>query len=347
MGEYRIDESFEIIGAFWRFSHPDETFTGTLISRKGRVEVMAAPSYEANLDGDAFLADLLAINTERNVERIPSICAFTTDKRCTLLNCLILDGPGLTGAEQRITATRYIPSRTVMGLHIESANALSIDSALVSFTKLHHLLPAPWLPSQMTDEGYSFSVPRTIVEVFKFVSGAIDANISCEVFAGGGTKVRKTVAIKSVPRIRITPRSPQSIDWFNDVAFRTENFFALFLGTSLSVKHIRLFQGRDEGWLVHKINQRQEKINLQLWVRCPFQIVSDALDKWLAVPEGKQPVERVVLGIIRKSALFAETEFLSLAQAIEGFGRIQFAYGKRERYERRSENRPHRAALAA
>jgi hypothetical protein len=35
-------------------------------------------------------------------------------------------------------------------------------------------------------------------------------------------------------------------------------------------------------------------------VRCPFEIVSDALGKRLAVPEGKEPMERVVLGITRK-----------------------------------------------
>jgi hypothetical protein len=55
----------------------------------------------------------------------------------------------------------------------------------------------------------------------------------------------------------------------------------------------------DQSW-IHRVNHRQEKINLRLCVRCPFEIVSDALGKMLAVPEGKKPVERVVLGITRK-----------------------------------------------
>jgi hypothetical protein len=50
--------------------------------------------------------------------------------------------------------------------------------------------------------------------------------------------------------------------------------------------------------LIHRVNHRQEKINLQLCVGRPFQIVSDALERRLGVPEGKEPLERVVLGMI-------------------------------------------------
>ncbi len=53
-----------------------------------------------------------------------------------------------------------------------------------------------------------------------------------------------------------------------------------------------------------------------------------AFERWLAVPDDEQPVERVVLSMLRKSRVFDETEFLSLAQALEGFGRIRSPGGK-------------------
>jgi hypothetical protein len=108
-----------------------------------------------------------------------------------------------------------------------------------------------------------------------------------------------------------------------------ENFFTLFLGTSLSVKRVRVFQGEESGWLIQKINDHREKVSQQMWVRCPYGTVSEALAKWLSVPTEKQSVELTVLGMVRKSRLFDEIKFLSLAQALEGFGRIRFVFGER------------------
>ena len=50
---YRINDTFEIIGAFWKPITPDDKFTGTLTSNKGRVSLSTAPNY-----GSAFLSDV-------------------------------------------------------------------------------------------------------------------------------------------------------------------------------------------------------------------------------------------------------------------------------------------------
>jgi hypothetical protein len=253
MGEYRIDDSFEMIGAFWRFGQRDDSFTGTLTSRKGRVEILTSPSYTAKLDENAVRDAFKFINNDRDLQRIPSLCGFTSGDRCTLLNSLTLDGGGNTNfpTGQKISATRHIAARAVMGLHVESAAAKSIDGGAFYFTKVHQLLPTPWT-SQMGAENTSYSVPRKAREVFKFLCSDIDAEVICEIFAGGGVKVRKRASIKSVPRIRINPKNPQSVDWYTAIAFRAENFFTLFLGTSVSIKRIQLFQGDDDGWVVQK-----------------------------------------------------------------------------------------------
>jgi len=51
--------------------------------------------------------------------------------------------------------------------------------------------------------------------------------------------------------------------------------------------------------------------------------LAQALDAWLTVPEEKRPVEKTVLGMLRNSSVYVETEFLSLAQALEGFHRLK------------------------
>jgi hypothetical protein len=92
------------------------------------------------------------------------------------------------------------------------------------------------------------------------------------------------------------------------------------------LKSVQLFQGaKKDGWFIkRRPRSRPEKINIQTWVRCEASQTSEALEKWFAVPEEQRPVEKTVLGMIRKSSLFTETEFIALAQALEGFGRLRF-----------------------
>ena len=331
MTKYRVDDTFKMIGAFWRYGEPDQKFPGTLTSREGVVEIMTAPVFSV-LDKDAVRKSVSKMNRGPSLDLIPSICGFTTDNDCTLFASVMLDGGSLTHFPKRmeITANRYRAGRTVMGLHLESAGAATIDGGAFYLTKIHHLLPTPWT-SNMEMTGTTYVVPSELKEVFGFTSTELDAEVTCEVFAGGNAKIKKGAWIKSVPRIKIMPRHRQSVDWFFTIAFRLENFFTLFLGTSVELKHVQLFQDKDEGWVVQKLRRRTEKVNFQTWVRCPYQMVQTALGKWLAVPVDRRPVELTVLGMIRKSEVFDEAEFLSLAQALEGFGRINFAstMGKR------------------
>lgn len=329
MTKYQVNDSFEMVGAFWKFGQQEDNFTGTLRSRKGRVQVLAAPSYIAKMDGDAFRAAMQTLNGQRDLKRISSICGFTTDNQCTLLNPLVSDGRGYTSfpTGAKLSAVSYIATRTVMGLHVASANAKSIDGGAFYFTKVHHIMPTPWA-LQISNETTSYTAPQKATEVFRFTSTDINSEVICEVFAGGGSKMKKGASIKSIPRLRIIPHHPQSVNWFTNLAFRAENFFTLFLGTSVSLKRIQLFQGDDSGWVVQKMNHLKEKVDRQTWVQCPYQETADAFAKWLAVPVDKQPVELVVLGMMRKSRVFNETEFLSFAQALEGFGRMRLSARK-------------------
>lgn len=322
-----MDDSFEMmIGGFWRPGQEDKKFTGTLVARKGLVEIYTAPDY-ADRDDFDFRASIEEINNLTEFSQVDAICGFTTDNKCTLLNSLIMDGGGLTDfpSKQKVSQNRYRAIRTVMGLHLESSEAMSIDGAAFYLTKIHRLMPTPWRSRFEKDNTTTHVVPWKGTEIFRFVSDELRAEIVCEVSAKGAGMNRKGVRIRAVPRIKITPRSPQSVDWFISIAIRIENFFTLFLGTSVNLKHVQLFQGeKDIGWIVQKMRRRKEKVNLQTWIGCSFQDVARALGKWFAVPRDQQLVELTLLGVMRKSNMFDETGFLTLAQTLEGFGRIRF-----------------------
>lgn len=279
MGKYRIAGDFRLMGAFWRFGEKNDSFTGTLTCKKGRIEVLSSRIYTSELGDEAARKEFEALLGGTKLERIASLCGFTDDNRCTLFHCLVLDGGGLTNfsTRQKLSAMRYLAARTVMGLHMESSGANVVSSGSLYFTKWHHLLPTPWA-WKITKANSSYRLPLTSRKVFRFFSKVIGAQIICEVFADNSAKAKTRTTIKAVPRIRITPRHPKSVDWFTSIAFRTENFLSLFLGTSLSIKRIQLFQGDDEGWVVQKINKADETIGRQLLVKCPHQTVADAFE---------------------------------------------------------------------
>ncbi len=203
-----------------------------------------------------------------------------------------------------------------MGLHIDGAESESIDGAAFYLTGVHE-----WLPQatqlQINEAGRTFLLPWQALQFFRFHSPSLDADVICEIFSGNRPA-------RSVPRIKIAPPQPRSLQWFESLIPRLENFFSLMLGTSVSMKSVQCFCGEKNGWFITKTRSRREKTNLQLWVRASASETASALENWFTVPADQRPVEMTVLGMVRKSSLFTETEFLALAQSLEGFGRLHF-----------------------
>jgi hypothetical protein len=316
---YRLDALPNVIGAFWSPENPNEITTGTLSSLDGRLHLLASPSFR-KLNANEIRAAVSEFGTNRKARRIDSLFGQTKDGPCTLLYLVETLTDGLTDFVNnfQIVGERWRVGSAVMGLHVDSAESESIDGAAFYFTKIHKWLPSP-TKLRMTEEGMSHISPSKALQFFRLDSASLQAEVICEIFAG------KKPA-KSFPRIRIIPHKPKSLEWFVSIGPRLENFFSLLLGTSVSLKSVQLFQGKkDDGWLIkRRPPSRSEKIDFQTWVQCSGAQTAEALEKWFAVPDEQRPVEKTVLGMIRKSSLFTETEFLALAQALEGFGRLRF-----------------------
>jgi ApeA N-terminal domain 1 len=216
-----------------------------------------------------------------------------------------------------------------MGMELGSSDASQICSSIFHFAKIHQWFPTA-LGIRWEEGSRSFVVPTKESEVFSFRCAALGAEVTCETRAHGGVKSGRSAKIKSTVRITVKPDELRSVDWFYEMGTRLENFFTLCLGTSVSLKRIQFVAGEKNGHLIRNLHRVQEKFNAQLSMRCPPLMLSTGLDRWLSVPLEKRPVERTLFGILKKSPIFVETEFLSLAQALEGFNRIHGAHGRKE-----------------
>lgn len=321
MKKYRLNATFAVVGGFWLPDKPAEPMTGNLRADRGRVRLLRSPSFK-ELTDDELRQAWLTLGAMDDAPRIAALCGHTKDGRCTLLHLVAEIGRGVTDLAHKveIRADSWSAGSAVMGLHLKSTESEEIDGGTFYFTKIERWLPSAWA-LQITEERFTYTSTHRPSRVFEFSSIPLEAQVICEVCAVSGKK------IKSVPRIRIVPKRPRSLEWFAAIGPRLENFFALFLGTSVSLKRLQLFQGKDGGWVVRKMQRRKQKIDLQSWIRCGPDQLGRALENWFAVPEERRPVEIAVLGMLRKSSLFVETEFLGLAQALEGFGRLHFEGG--------------------
>jgi hypothetical protein len=135
----------------------------------------------------------------------------------------------------------------------------------------------------------------------------------------------KNFSAQSEPIIMLEPAEPRSLQWFVEVMHRLENFLSLCLGTSVRAQTMRLIgksEDTEKGWLIRPRGGKVEKPSIAIWLRCDSSQLSSAVASWFSMSEEFTPLENLIYGTIRHSSLFVETEFLSLAQAIESFHRL-------------------------
>jgi hypothetical protein len=64
------------------------------------------------------------------------------------------------------------------------------------------------------------------------------------------------------------------------------------------------------------------RLDVREYIRCTGNQLANSIAIWLSESGEFRRVEAVALGVLRKGKLFMETEFLSLAQALEGIHRV-------------------------
>jgi hypothetical protein len=330
---YRLDSKFSSVAAFWKPEAPDPVMTGNLAVDDDGIRFTTSPEYASGPKVKGL--DLDQINLP-SIPRTPVLHGFFQEENCTLLELIVVEHPGLTlynDEPQSIVSTAYSAAVFVSGMHTGALDDKCLDRARYTFSSL-----AEWVNTPMTEiwgeKQITITIPfeKTLVLDFCLPETQVRVQLKVhqELATDKETHARKT---KPVAVVEITPQAPESLSWFMSMGNRLENLFSLLSGTSLGMETLFIYRGERSGILIRKQHDFASRYSALESVRHTNSQLAGAMAIWLSESEGFRAIENLVLGVLRKGKLFVETEFLSLAQALEGFHRVT---GEEEKVDKAS-----------
>jgi hypothetical protein len=316
----RLDSQFNTVCAFWSPDATDDVQTGTLTTDQSGITFTTSATYSRQAPKGASVLPL----GSRTATRFPVLHGVTGDGVCTLCQLVESGQPGLMDFRTMnfISATSYQAIACTMGLHIGGMDDQCLDSARYTFSGL-----SEWLPNAVTEswERDHIVLKLPLNERDLLTVGLREGHIEI------GVKLIPTLTTserdggrlsKSVAFVEVRSARDESLSWYLHVGSRLENLFSLLVGASQAMETVFVYRGDTSGYVIQKRNGRAESFDPLDCVRCTTSQIANSIAIWLCQPPEFRSVENLALGIIRKGKLFAETELLSLAQALEGFHRV-------------------------
>lgn len=313
----RLDSRFSLIGAFWLPETPGVILTGTLVSDEDNIEFVTAPQYQRQLKIGRDIFD------PPDSKMIPAFHGFAETGNWTLCQVFERRGPNVTNflLQQSIKSSAFRVLTCVEGMHINGIDHKCLTLAKFSFAGL-----SEWFPSAFTE---TWEPERIVVTIPSEPREMLDVSVY-------QTKLRVTVKLvpeftsgetdlsrisRSVVSIEVKYSDPESLDTYRIVASRLENLFSLLTGGSVALDTLFIYRDEESGHVITKrLNPRSHFDRMQCAVCSPSEL-AQAISIWLCLPSEFEAVETLALEVLRKSKLFVQTEFLALAQALEGFHR--------------------------
>jgi hypothetical protein len=238
---------------------------------------------------------------------------------------MVLEHPGQTlysKEPQSITSVRYRASALVSGMHTGAFDDKCLDSARFTFTSLAEWVTTPRMEEWGKDQ-VTINVPNEEKEILNFLVPATQVRVELKLHSSLTTnKENQAREIKTHVVIKVTPAGLETLSWFIDMGNRLENLFSLLTGTSLGMETLFVYRGDKSGILIRKQHDFVEPYKAFEAVRTTNARFQDAITTWLSESSRFRAIENLLLGVLRRGKLFLETEFLSLAQALEGFHRV-------------------------
>jgi len=318
--KFTLRSPFRAEGVFWDATRPGEKFSGTLSCDGRHLELVTRAELVTPEPSEMF-----------GFQQSPApdiVHGHTSIGDCTLIGFQEIGSPGRidmgTGVGVRWHNFR-ITGACLTGWHLPSDTANVLTSAEITYSGINQWLPGTGSVS-FTDKAVSVSFSTkwpTVLDVCvlsKRVRVFIKINPNFHMRAGG-----KGYSSRSEPIITLEPAEPTSLAWLVDSMHRFENLFSLCLGTSVRANTLHLTgmsEKTESGWLIRPRSGKAEKPYLPIWVRGDSSQLAVAIATWFSTPEEFLPLENLIYGTIRHSSLFVETEFLSLAQALESLHRL-------------------------
>lgn len=320
MSQLRLQQRIEFQGVFWPPDHPERKFSGTLSRRRHRLELATSIS----LDELSAFVELHSIP-----ERIDVLHGFTPLGRCTLLG---LFSPRAESSinfaeEYSLSSRTYRVTHCVVGAHLPGVSAPSLKSASMQYSGLAHWI-ALHPGVRLDGKKLVFDLLKDHAQLLDVRLDGLSASICLDASTGFehepsyGTRLRRKLALT------ITSELERPLDWFLTLARRLERFWSVILGATVTLRVCSLAVADSTAWLLSGPQRRAETPNPSVWVNPGPRELGAAMQKWIAKSGSLEPIESLVYRTIPDSSLFVETEFLVLAQALEGFHRVS-AGGKR------------------
>jgi hypothetical protein len=224
------------------------------------------------------------------------------------------DGPFLAARSYRATLC-------VTGMRLGGLEDKCLDSARYTFTGL-----SEWLPKGVKESWENdcvlIRVPHNERDVFAMGLRENRIEVTLKVFAELTSSESDDGRLsRSIPFVEIASANPECLSWYRNIGNRLENLFSLLTGASVALETLFVYRGKESAHIIEKRIRHVKPFSQLECVRCTTSELATGIAIWLSEPQRFRSVESLALGVIRKGKLFLETEFLSLAQALEGFHR--------------------------
>lgn len=317
----RLDSKFSSVAAFWKPETPEEVMTGTLTVNADGICFVTSPEYFRGVKVPG--PDPSQWNSD-SIPRCDVLHGFFEGGNCTLLNLMEVEHPGLMSYKderQSVASTAHRASIFVSGMRTGAMDDKCLDSARFTFSSLSQFVNTPfrekWGNGLITIEIQS--EPKPLLDC-----SALETRVHVELKAYQTLTTdeeREARLTKTVAIVEVTPPVAESLSWFGGIGNRLENLFSLLAGTSLVMETFFIYREDKSGAVIRKQHAFVEKYKMLDSLRHSNSQLAHSICIWLSESEGFREIENLLLGVLRKGKLFVETEFLSLAQALEGFHR--------------------------
>jgi len=314
---FDIKSEFETEGCFWEPETPARSFSAHLSANSKQIELTKA----------AERVDIQRAFLGSGDEPEPAVLHGDTQLGpCTLIGLQEVGGFGSGNLSNPtiIRALRFRASLCIVGLHLANESAFEIRSATFNYAGLEG-----WLRSDaqfnITDAGTEIRHPPKSSAFFDFSIISLRIRLQLRVASNLQFKPDGTHSAEAEPCFIVEPLTSASLEELLDIAYRLENFLSLWVGTSVRLRTVSLIGPSDKkGWIIRRAptSGPAAEPDIQARIRADASQLAAAIVVWMTTPKDFRPVENLVYGVIRSTPLFVETEFLSLAQALESFHRL-------------------------
>lgn len=315
----RVDSQFSIIGAFWAPDSHADCATGTLTSDERHLTLTTAPVYKRQLAEEDY-RNLFQFG-QSEIKKV--IHGFTEEGICTLCQLIDVNHPGITDLRtgQSIAAIAFRVSVCLMGMYINGLEDKCLDCARYTFTSWNDWLPR-YISETWEKDSVVLRVPLKAMDLVATTVGDTPIQVKIKLSSELKTpEVEGGRLSRSVAYVEVANPNPESLSWYLEMGNRLENLFSLLTGTSLAMQTMFVYRGEETAHVNMRRNSAPGTFDVQDCIRCSPTQLAKSINIWLRQGKRFHAVESLALGVLRKGKLFVETEFLSLAQALEGFHR--------------------------